>query len=139
MMNLLRVGCMRVGPENLTSILDLFLKYRTVLEEEWNTVTSRYYKVVKTMSREMESRMAERRTHGLERKCRKVVRLRSSVLLYLELTIVIDLYSRKVIGWSMKQTLTKDLVVDSLLMAVWRFKPKVFVYPFRPRIIIWKR
>ena len=33
------------------------------------------------------------------------------------------LYSRKVIGWSMKSTLAKDIVLDALLMAVWRRRP----------------
>lgn len=43
---------------------------------------------------------------------------------WLYLAVVIDLYSRKVIGWSMRPTLAKELVVDALLMAVWRRKPK---------------
>jgi putative transposase len=36
---------------------------------------------------------------------------------------LLDLYARKVIGWSMKPTLAKELVLDTLLMAVWRRKP----------------
>lgn len=43
---------------------------------------------------------------------------------WLYLAVVIDLYSRKVVGWSMRPTLAKELVVDALLMAVWRRKPK---------------
>ena len=39
------------------------------------------------------------------------------------LAVVLDLYSRKVIGWSMKPTLARELVLDALLMAVWRRKP----------------
>lgn len=39
---------------------------------------------------------------------------------WLYLTAVLDLYSRKVIGWSMKPTLAKDIVLDALLMAVRR-------------------
>ena len=35
-----------------------------------------------------------------------------------------DLFARKVVGWSMKPTLVKELVVDALLMAVWRRKPQ---------------
>ena len=35
-----------------------------------------------------------------------------------------DLYSRKVVGWSMKPTLSRELALDALLMAVWRRKPK---------------
>ncbi len=43
---------------------------------------------------------------------------------WLYLAVVIDLYSRRVVGWSMRPTLAKELVVDALLMAVWRRKPK---------------
>lgn len=39
---------------------------------------------------------------------------------WLYLAAVLDLYSRKVIGWSMKPTLAKDIVLDALLMAVRR-------------------
>lgn len=42
---------------------------------------------------------------------------------WLYLAVVLDLYSRKVVGWSMKPTLARDIVVDALLMAVWRRKP----------------
>ncbi|MBD8010677.1 MULTISPECIES: IS3 family transposase [Acinetobacter] len=42
---------------------------------------------------------------------------------WLYLAVVLDLYSRKVIGWSMKPTLAKDIVLDALLMAVWRRRP----------------
>ena len=38
--------------------------------------------------------------------------------------MVVDLFARKVVGWSMKPTLAKELVVDALLMAVWRRKPQ---------------
>lgn len=40
------------------------------------------------------------------------------------MAIVIDLYSRKVIGWSMKPTSARAVVLDALLMAVWRRKPE---------------
>jgi len=43
---------------------------------------------------------------------------------WLYLAVVMDLYSRMVIGWSMKPHLNRDLVLDALLMAVWRRKPK---------------
>ncbi len=42
---------------------------------------------------------------------------------WLYLAIVLDLYSRKVVGWSMKPTLAKDIVLDALLMAIWRRRP----------------
>jgi len=43
---------------------------------------------------------------------------------WLYLAVVMDLYSRKIIGWSMQPSLARDLVLDALLMAVWRRKPK---------------
>lgn len=42
---------------------------------------------------------------------------------WLYLAAVVDLYSRKVVGWSMKSTLSRELVLDALLAAVWRRKP----------------
>jgi putative transposase len=43
---------------------------------------------------------------------------------WLYLAAVMDLYSRMIVGWSMKSTLHRDLVLDALLMAVWRRKPE---------------
>jgi putative transposase len=43
---------------------------------------------------------------------------------WLYLAVVVDLYSRIVVGWSMKPTLTRDLVLDALLMAIWRRRPR---------------
>ena len=43
---------------------------------------------------------------------------------WLYLAVVIDLFSRLVIGWSMKSRITTDLVLDALLMALWRRNPK---------------
>jgi len=40
------------------------------------------------------------------------------------LAVVIDLYSRRVVGWSMQSRQTTDVVLQALLMAVWRRKPK---------------
>jgi putative transposase len=40
------------------------------------------------------------------------------------LAVVIDLYSRRVVGWSMQSRQTTDLVLQALLMAVWRRKPQ---------------
>lgn len=42
---------------------------------------------------------------------------------WLYLAAVVDLFSRKVVGWSMKPTLSRELALDALLMAVWRRKP----------------
>lgn len=43
---------------------------------------------------------------------------------WLYLAVVMDLFSRMIVGWSMKLTLHRDLVLDALLMAVWRRKPE---------------
>ena len=43
---------------------------------------------------------------------------------WLYLAVVMDLYARKIVGWSMKPTLARELVLDALLMAVWRRKPR---------------
>ncbi len=43
---------------------------------------------------------------------------------WLYLAAVIDLHSRKVVGWSMKPTLARELAIDALMMAVLRRKPK---------------
>jgi putative transposase len=42
---------------------------------------------------------------------------------WLYLGVVMDLFTRKVVGWAMKPTLAKKLVFDALLMAVWRRRP----------------
>ncbi|MEG0171926.1 MAG: IS3 family transposase [Acinetobacter sp.] len=43
---------------------------------------------------------------------------------WLYLAVVIDLFSRLVVGWSMKSRMTTDLVLGALLMALWRRKPQ---------------
>lgn len=40
------------------------------------------------------------------------------------LGVIVDLFSRRVVGWSMQSRITKELVLDALLMAVWRRKPQ---------------
>ncbi len=42
----------------------------------------------------------------------------------IELTVVIDLYPCKVVGWAMQSRQRTDLVLQAVLMAVWRRKPK---------------
>jgi putative transposase len=39
---------------------------------------------------------------------------------WLYVSAVIDLFSRRVVGWSMSATMTAQLVADALLMAIWR-------------------
>lgn len=43
---------------------------------------------------------------------------------WLYLAVVIDLFSRQVVGWSMKPPMQASLVNDALMMAVWSRKPK---------------
>jgi transposase InsO family protein len=42
---------------------------------------------------------------------------------WLYLATVIDLYSRKIVGWSMNSNMKADLVNKALLMAIWTRKP----------------
>jgi putative transposase len=39
---------------------------------------------------------------------------------WLYVAAVIDLFSRRVVGWSMSATMTAELVTDALVMAIWR-------------------
>jgi putative transposase len=39
---------------------------------------------------------------------------------WLYAAVVLDLYSRRVVGWSMHSSMTSQLVADALMMAVWR-------------------
>ena len=41
---------------------------------------------------------------------------------WLYLAVILDLYSRQVIGWSMSERMTADLVCDALQMAVFKRK-----------------
>lgn len=43
---------------------------------------------------------------------------------WLYLSVVIDLFSRQVIGRSMQQRIDRELAINALLMAVWRRQPK---------------
>ena len=42
---------------------------------------------------------------------------------WLYLAVVMDLYSRKVVGWALSERMTKQLVIDALQMAIWGRKP----------------
>lgn len=42
---------------------------------------------------------------------------------FLFLAVVMDLFSRSIVGWSMASRITDDLVLDALTMAHWRRKP----------------
>jgi len=43
---------------------------------------------------------------------------------WLYLAVVVDLFSRKIIGWSMQSRMTKDIVLNALLMALWPRNPQ---------------
>ncbi len=43
---------------------------------------------------------------------------------WLYLAVVLDLFSRQVIGWSMQSRMDRELAINALLMAVWRRQPK---------------
>lgn len=43
---------------------------------------------------------------------------------WLFLAVVIDLFSRQVVGWSMQSRMDRELAMKALLMAVWRRQPK---------------
>lgn len=43
---------------------------------------------------------------------------------WLYLAVVLDLYTRMVVGWSMQARMTKELVIDALRMAWFRRRPK---------------
>ena len=42
---------------------------------------------------------------------------------WLYLAVVIDLYSRRIVGWSMNNCISRHLVMDALIMAIWPRKP----------------
>lgn len=39
---------------------------------------------------------------------------------WLYVAVVLDLYARRIVGWSMQASMTSQLVADALMMAVWR-------------------
>jgi putative transposase len=43
---------------------------------------------------------------------------------WLYLAVVLDLFSRQIVGWSMQGQMDKELVVSALLMALWKRKPQ---------------
>jgi putative transposase len=48
---------------------------------------------------------------------------------WLYLAVVLDLFSRRVVGWAMKPEMTAQLVMDALTMALWRRgKPKELLH-----------
>ena len=48
---------------------------------------------------------------------------------WLYVAVVLDLFSRRAVGWSMQESMTSQLVADALMMAVWRRgKPVALVH-----------
>ena len=47
---------------------------------------------------------------------------------FLYLAVVIDAYSRRVVGWSMKKHLRTDLVLEALNMALWQRRPEAVIH-----------
>ena len=42
---------------------------------------------------------------------------------WLYLAVILDLFSRQVVGWSLNNRMSKKLIMDTLLMAIWRRRP----------------
>lgn len=42
---------------------------------------------------------------------------------WLYLAVILDLFSRRIVGWSLSNRITKKLVIDALRMAIWRRSP----------------
>lgn len=52
---------------------------------------------------------------------------------WLFVTVVLALYPRRVVGWSMQSTMSAQLVMDTLLMAIFRRgKPQAFLHHANP-------
>lgn len=48
---------------------------------------------------------------------------------WLYLAVVLDLFSRRIVGWSMKDMMTAQMVADALMMAIWRRgRPKTLMH-----------
>ena len=45
---------------------------------------------------------------------------------WLYLAVVMDLFSRKIVGWSTRPTIARELVLDAVLMAVCRVRPPLW-------------
>ena len=52
---------------------------------------------------------------------------------FLYLAVVLDAFSRRVVGWAMANHLRTELVLEALDMAIYRRKPKVVITPIKAR------
>lgn len=48
---------------------------------------------------------------------------------WLHVAVVLDLFSRRAVGWSMSSQMTSQLVTDAMLMAIWRRGPASLAAP----------
>ena len=55
---------------------------------------------------------------------------------WLYLAVVMDLYSRQIVGWSMQSRITTAVVMDALTIALWRRRPKEKVTVFASSLFI---
>ena len=58
---------------------------------------------------------------------------------WLYLAVVMDLFSRKIVGWSTRPTIARELVLDAVLMAVRRRRPRGAVIHSDQGFAIWQR
>ncbi|ASA57840.1 hypothetical protein BSQ33_19125 [Vibrio gazogenes] len=47
---------------------------------------------------------------------------------FLFLAVMMDLYARNIVGWSMSERMTEDLVLSAITMAYWKRKPESIVH-----------
>ena len=73
------------------------------------------------MSREAHVRFCEGPGVQLPRSTQPYIRTHEG---WLYLAVVVDLFSRQVVGWSMGSRIDTTLVLDALLMALWRRRPQ---------------
>ena len=45
-----------------------------------------------------------------------------------DLAVVLDLYSRRIVGWAMSERITQDLALEALNMALWQRRPESVVH-----------
>lgn len=43
---------------------------------------------------------------------------------WLYLAVILDLFSRQIVGWSLNRRMTRKLIMDALRMAIWRRRPE---------------
>lgn len=71
---------------------------------------------------ELAANLLDRQFHAPAPNCRWVADFTYIWTLqgWLYVAVVLDLFSRRIVGWSMRAEMTADLVSDALMMALWR-------------------